>query len=290
MRKKYLNNRDLLKEIHRSKNSYCSYVDDEANVFDIILPSIEKINIRTVAQAKRERADRLAKNAYTEAVERGEKVKQAQFAVDWKKIQKTDLVFRIVTFDHVPLEPGRKRSPKTVADHHERCNFPPFQHFKFDDKDNLICVGKSHWVGGMANGHFSKDHGKINNNLAKMFMKLVERYATRSNWRGYTYNDEMKSTALLQLAQIGLQFDESKSANPFAYYTAAITNSFTRVLNLEKKNQIIRDDILEDAGLNPSFTRQTENDIASGKLDFNKGNSEVRTPPKSEWKKIVDKA
>ena len=290
MRKKYLNNRDLLKEIHRSKNSYCSYVDDESSTYDIILPSIERINIRTVAQAKRERADRLAKNAYTEAVERGEKVKQAQFAVDWKKIQKTDLVFRIVTFDHVPLDPGRKRSPKTTADHHERCNFPPFQHFKFDDKDELVCVGKSHWVGGMENGHFSKEHGKINNNLAKMFMKLVERYATRSNWRGYTYNDEMKSTALLQLAQIGLQFDESKSANPFAYYTAAITNSFTRVLNLEKKNQIIRDDILEDAGLNPSFTRQTENDIASGKLDFNKGNGEVRTPPKSEWKKIVDKA
>ena len=290
MRKKYLNNRDLLKEIHRSKNSYCSYVDDESSTYDIILPSIERINIRTVAQAKRERADRLAKNAYTEAVERGEKVKQAQFAVDWKKIQKTDLVFRIVTFDHVPLDPGRKRSPKTTADHHERCNFPPFQHFKFDDKDELVCVGKSHWVGGMENGHFSKEHGKINNNLAKMFMKLVERYATRSNWRGYTYNDEMKSTALLQLAQIGLQFDESKSANPFAYYTAAITNSFTRVLNLEKKNQIIRDDILEDAGLNPSFTRQTENDIASGKLDFNKGNGEVKTPPKSEWKKIVDKA
>ena len=86
-------------------------------------------------------------------------------------------------------------------------------------------------------------------------MKLCERYATRSNWRGYTYNDEMRSTALLQLAQIGLQFDESKSQNPFAYYTAAITNSFTRVLNLEKKNQIIRDDILEEAGLMPSFTR-----------------------------------
>ena len=32
--------------------------------------------------------------------------------------------------------------------------------------------------------------------------------------------------AILQLAQIGLQFDESKSNNPFAYYTAAVTNSF----------------------------------------------------------------
>jgi hypothetical protein len=58
------------------------------------------------------------------------------------------------------------------------------------------------------------------------------------------------------LSQIGLQFDESKSQNPFAYYTAAITNSFTRVLNIEKKMQNIRDDILEMNGLNPSWTRQ----------------------------------
>ena len=39
---------------------------------------------------------------------------------------------------------------------------------------------------------------------------------------GNTYNDEMRSQALLQLSQIGLQFDESKSQNPFAYYTAEI--------------------------------------------------------------------
>jgi len=95
--------------------------------------------------------------------------------------------------------------------------------------------------------------------LAMMFMKLCERYATRSNLRGYTYNEEMRGQALLQLSQIGLQFDESKSQNPFAYYTAAITNSFTRVLNIEKKNQNIRDDILEMNGLNPSWTRQYAN-------------------------------
>jgi hypothetical protein len=66
----------------------------------------------------------------------------------------------------------------------------------------------------------------------------------------------MRGQALLQLSQIGLQFDESKSQNPFAYYTAAITNSFTRILNIEKKMQNIRDDILEMNGLNPSWTRQ----------------------------------
>jgi hypothetical protein len=71
----------------------------------------------------------------------------------------------------------------------------------------------------------------------------------------------MRSQALLQLSQVGLQFDESKSNNPFAYYTATITNSFTRVLNVEKRNQHLRDDILEMNNLNPSYTRQTENAI-----------------------------
>jgi hypothetical protein len=112
-------------------------------------------------------------------------------------------------------------------------------------------------------GSFNKDHGTMTNKLAHMFMKLCERYATRSNWRGYTYNDEMRSQALLQLSQIGLQFDESKSQNPFAYYTAAITNSFTRILNIEKKMQNIRDDILEMNGLNPSWTRQNSGRAAN---------------------------
>ena len=108
----------------------------------------------------------------------------------------------------------------------------------------------------MENGCFSKSHGKATNNLAMMWMKLCDRYATRGNVRGYTYNDEMRGQAILQLAQIGLQFDESKSQNPFAYYTAAVTNSFVRVINIEKRNQNIRDDILEMNDLNPSYTRQ----------------------------------
>jgi len=135
-------------------------------------------------------------------------------------------------------------------------NFPPFYHYRIDENKVPYLVGKSHWKGDLETGEFSRDHGEMTRKLATMFMKLCERYATRSNWRGYTYNEEMRGQALLQLSQIGLQFDESKSQNPFAYYTAAITNSFTRILNLEKKNQNIRDDILEMNGLNPSWTRQ----------------------------------
>ena len=110
----------------------------------------------------------------------------------------------------------------------------------------------------MENGCFNHKHGKATDKLAMMWLKLVDRYATRGNVRGYTYNDEMKGQAILQLAQIGLQFAESKSDNPFAYYTAAVTNSFVRVINIEKRNQNIRDDILEMNDLNPSYTRQIE--------------------------------
>lgn len=254
---KYLTNKDLLAEIHRSKNTFCSFVDEEYHQYDIILPNLEKINIRTIAEAKRNRAARLAKQNHEAAVEAaGKKIPAKQFEIDYRKMEKTDLIFRIMTFEHVPEDSTRKKTKKSIADRHVKVNFPPFQHWKFDAKDNLVCVGKSHWEGGMENGHFALKKGQMTNDLARMFMKLCDRYATRGNVRGYTYNDEMKGQAILQLAQIGLQFDESKSNNPFAYYTAAVTNSFVRIINIEKRNQNIRDDILEMNGMNPSWSRQ----------------------------------
>jgi hypothetical protein len=216
-----------------------------------------------LADAKRARAKRLGLEAFMKARLAGDKKsKLAEFVPDYKTIKKTDLVIRIMTFDHIPLAPGRKKTVKSTADSHDKVNFPPYQHWKFDDNEELICVGKSHWKGGMKTGKFSKDHGRITENLGKMFIKLSERYAQRSNWRGYTYVEEMRGQAILQLSQIGLQFDESKSENPFAYYTAAVTNSFTRVLNIEKKNQNIRDDLLESVGLTPSMTRQNSQEFA----------------------------
>ncbi len=262
---KYLNNRDLLAEIHKSKNTFSSFTKKEYSQHDIILPSLDKINIRTIAEAKRNRAKRLGLEAFLKARTDGDKkIKLADVTPDYKTVPKTDIVIRIMTFDHIPLAPGRKKTTKTRADAHDKVNFPPFQHWKFDETepDKLVCVGKSHWKGTVEKGHFSKDHGRITEDLGRMYIKLSERYAQRSNWRGYTYVEEMKGQAILQLSQIGLQFDESKSENPFAYYTAAVTNSFTRILNIEKKMQNIRDDMLQDNGLTPSSTRQYRDQFA----------------------------
>jgi hypothetical protein len=267
--KNYLNNKDMLLEIHRSKTSYCSFVDKSYHQYDIILPSLDKINVRSIAEAKRNQAKRLSETDYSTRKAAGEKIKLADCEINYKKIPKTDLIFRIMSYDHIPAEHGRKKNPKSEADKRAKVNFKPFQHWKFDENDNLVCVGKSHWKGDLETGYFDKNAGKITDTLARMMLKLCERYATRGNVRGYTYNDEMRGQAILQLTQIGLQFDESKSDNPFAYFTAAVTNSFVRVINIEKRNQNIRDDILEMNGLNPSFTRTNSGDFEAGERRYN---------------------
>jgi len=277
----YLNNKDILKEIHDSKTSYCSFTNPEYHRYDLIvnIPNdpMEKsfeyaIQPEVIQQAKETRANRIS-------IETGN-------AVAPESIPITSLVFRIMTWDHIPLSQKqprksvKKKTAKDILDFedetdeifaeledtstkdevddmvHVKVNFPPFQHYKIDENNSFYCVGKSHWSGSLENGCFSKDHGKITNKLAKMYIMMCEKYAMKYNWRGYTYNDEMRNSAILQLTYVGLRFNEAKSNNPFAYYTAAITNSFCRVLNTEKRNQNIRDDILELNGLNPSWSRQ----------------------------------
>ena len=265
----YLNNKDMLREIHASKLSYCYAFDDAYKHFDLILDSADDITEETILAAKTARAAKLSSAAYERGITRwhdelnaaGVKPKQVEFRIQPDEINIKDIVFRIMTYDHIPLAPGRKKNPKTVADHHVRLNFPPFQHYAYIDgvwKEAL----RSHWEDGFDNGGFRMDQGNLTPELARMMMKLVERYGMRGNWRGYTYNDEMQSAALLQLSEVGLKFNEARSDNPFAYYTTTINNSFTRVFNLEKRNQNIRDDVLQTSGYMPSFSRQLDDEAA----------------------------
>lgn len=238
---KYVTNKELLKEIHKSKISYGYYVEPKYTRFDAIVNSIEEITPELIEAAQLKR----------------NKSKDPEI----KELPTDEYIIRVMTQEHVPLDPDRKRKPKGVDIAHAKCNFPSFKHYLTKDGlDTPIEVGRSHWKGGFDNGHFCLDHGHMSNRLAEMFMLLVERYARRGNWRGYTYNDEMQSHALLQLAQIGLQFDESKSDNPFAFYTTTIRNSFTRVLNIEKKNQNIRDEMLIMSGSLPSYNKQLDHE------------------------------
>lgn len=274
----YLNNKDLLKEIHLSKNSYCSFLNpDTDHIYDIILDDKKDINDTTILQAKQNKAKRIEKETKTK--------------VDPDSINETSLIFRIKTWDHIPKAPVKKKtkyktktnindfikdihlndeSDESVLDvvdpatipkakiAYVKVNFPPFVHYQLTKKRNLKMIGKSHWEGDFKTGQFNKFHGQMTDNLARMIIKLCERYSNRSNWRSYTYQDEMRGQAILQLTAMMLQFDESKSDNPFSYATSAAHNSFLRILNIEKRGQNTRDDLLEQHGLTPSMSRQNQ--------------------------------
>ena len=242
---KYLTNKQLLLEIHRSKLSFCYFIASEYQDFDTIVEKIEDINFETADAVLLKRNSQRRRNT-----------------TEVKKTLPTELVFRVMTYEHVPLcEDKKTRSRAPAGEGHLRVVFPPFKHYRLLEDGSIEEVGRSHWVNGLHNGWFSQDHGRISNRLARMFLLLVERYGRRGNWRSYTYNDEMQSAALLQLSQIGLQFDESKGENPFAFYTTVLKNSFTRVFNIERKVQNIRDDLLIMNGAAPSYTRQIENEL-----------------------------
>ena len=200
----YLNNRDLLLEIHRSKTSYCEYANQEDNNFDgIVYHTDECLDPEVIQTAKETKAAKMTR-ALVDSYE-GPALKKSEIK---RKVEifpadllTEELIFRVMTFEHIPLSPGRKKTPKKVDDHHARLNFKPFKHYKFTDAScmELKEVGRSH----CKDGEYSLTHGEISNKLAKMFIMLVQRYSQKSNWRGYTYLDEMRGNALLQLSEIG---------------------------------------------------------------------------------------
>ncbi len=92
--------------------------------------------------------------------------------------------------------------------------------------------------------------------LANMFMLLVARYGKKYSYANYTYNDDMQAYALMMLVKTWRSFKPEKSSNPFAFFTQCIKNSFIQYLNQERKQRNIRDEMLVDKGLTPSYTFQ----------------------------------
>lgn len=257
-----------MEEIHKSKMSYCWLASPAYHQFDIILNDVNEITPKTVLQAKTNRSERIKAQSYAQAIQEQpdhvsyrNKPKQRDFEVEIQDIPDHEIVFRVMTYEHIPDE-MRRKNPKNESEEKSKVNFPPFKHYAYDRDGQLWEVARSHWRGDLATGEFCLTHGALTDKLAMMYMKLVERYSHRSNWRSYSYLDEMRGEALLQLSQVGLKFNEDKSQNPFSYYTASITNCFTKILNTEKRHQSIRDDILQEQGHDPSFSRQLDNEIS----------------------------
>lgn len=265
---KFITNKDLLSEIARSKNTYCHFVADEYVAYDTIVPDVAAITPSVIDTARLQRAEALM--AIERARQKANGVRNYAITVpvvDPSTIPISGLTFRVMSSTHIPVDPtGRKRrSHHATAGGggvaHMKVNFPPFTHHAYVD-GVLTEVGRSHWAGSLSNGEFDGQCGRMTPRLASMFILLVNRFSRKINFANYSYNEEMRGAALVQLSQVGLQFDESKSSNPFAFFTTVMTNVFRRILILEKRNQVMRDELLMAMGASPSHTKQGEFDTA----------------------------
>ncbi len=286
----YLNNKDLLIQIHKSKGTFCEFENPKYSAFDEIIYDIDVLIDDNVCTEYHGDWDivyvdptKMKKEILTRTLVASKTVQQFLRGVKEKKLKKMkkedptldhelddiltgDLVFRLMTYNHIPEDPNwddEIKTRKKLSDGHMKVNFPPFQHYILENGVPKL-VGMSHHK----NKEFCTDYGRISNELGKMYMLLVEKISKKGNWRNYTYLEDMKGDALRQLSQVGLQFDEGRGTipNPFAFYTTVVNNAFKRVLNSEKKVRNIRDDLIELAGETPSFTRQLEAELKTLEL------------------------
>ena len=104
----------------------------------------------------------------------------------------------------------------------------------------------------------SRNQDRMTERLAHMLQTLAARYASQGNFAGYSYVDDMKAYAMFMICRTWHRFDPAKSNNPFAFFTQCIKHSFYQFLNKEKRQRVIRDEMLVYSGLNPSNTYLSE--------------------------------
>ena len=99
----------------------------------------------------------------------------------------------------------------------------------------------------------AKQLGFVTNKLITMIQMIADRYSRKGSFGGYSFREDMVSSAVENLCKNALKFNHEKYNNPFAFYTTAIHHSFLQYMAEEKKHRNIRDRLLLDAGANPSF-------------------------------------
>jgi hypothetical protein len=83
--------------------------------------------------------------------------------------------------------------------------------------------------------------------VGKCIMMIATRLATRPNFIGYSYRDEMIGDGIENCLAYIHNFNPDKSNNPFAYFTQIIYYAFLRRIQKEKKQLYIKHKSFENS-------------------------------------------
>ena len=98
----------------------------------------------------------------------------------------------------------------------------------------------------------------ISDELGEMFMKIAKRFGSQPKFSGYSYIEDMISSAVERMVSQIDKYDVTREpGNPFAYFTQTARNQFLAVLKKEKRQRDVKtkyrtkiwDDLCEDEQL-----------------------------------------
>ena len=115
--------------------------------------------------------------------------------------------------------------------------------------------------------------------IGSCIMLIATRLATKPNFSGYSYKDEMISDGIENCLQYCGNFNPEKSNNPFAYFTQIIYYAFIRRIQKEKKQQEVKQKMIANYGIEQMMDSLDGDDTQyqSQMLDFLRRNSREET-------------
>ena len=80
----------------------------------------------------------------------------------------------------------------------------------------------------------------VSNYIGECIYQIANRLATKPNFSGYSFKEDMVMDGIENCLQYMHNFDPNKTQNPFAYFTQIIWYAFLRRIAKEKKQMYIR--------------------------------------------------
>ena len=109
---------------------------------------------------------------------------------------------------------------------------------------------------------------KIPNYIGECWMKIAEGLSHKPNFINYSYRDEMISDGIENCLMYFENFDETKSSNPFAYFTQIIYFAFLRRIQKEKKQLYVKYKATEMYGILDEFEMMESEDGSTRQFEL----------------------
>jgi hypothetical protein len=110
-----------------------------------------------------------------------------------------------------------------------------------------------------SNGALKKP--RLSESIALSFIKIAQNLSNKTNFRNYTYKDEMILDGIENCVAYAHNFNPEKSKNPFSYFTQIIYYAFIRRIQKENKQTDIKRSLIRNLDITELINLKDVEDI-----------------------------